>query len=64
MAAVDIGPFRIGERQPLVLIAGPCIIESTDHCLMVAETAARICDKLGIKFIFKEEYNQGEVPMD
>lgn len=58
MTAVDIGPFQIGERQPLVLIAGPCIIESTDHCLMVAETAARICDKLGIKLIFKCSFDK------
>ena len=58
MAAVDIGPFCIGEHQSLVLIAGPCIIESTDHCLMVAETAAGICDKLGIKFIFKCSFDK------
>ena len=57
-AAVDIGPFHIGERRPLVLMAGPCIIESTDHCLKVAEAVAHICDKLAIKFIFKCSFDK------
>jgi 2-dehydro-3-deoxyphosphooctonate aldolase (KDO 8-P synthase) len=58
MAAVDIGPFRVGQGQPLALIAGPCVIESTDHCLQVAETAARVCGKLGISFIFKSSFDK------
>jgi len=55
---VDIGPFRIGDGQPLALIAGPCVIESTDHCLMVAEVVAKLCRKLGIHTIFKASFDK------
>ncbi len=56
--SVDIGPFAIGGGRPLALIAGPCIIESTDHCLMIAEAAAAICRRLGIPFIFKCSFDK------
>ena len=55
---VDIGPFLIGRGQPLALIAGPFIIESTDHCLKVAETTARICERLGVNYIFKCSFDK------
>jgi len=55
---VDIGPVRIGSGQGLVLIAGPCIIESTDHCLKVAEAAANICRRLGIGYVFKCSFDK------
>lgn len=55
---VDIGPFKIGAGQPLVLIAGPCIIESTDHCLRVAEFAAGVCEKLGVRYVFKCSFDK------
>jgi len=55
---VDIGSFKIGSAQPLTLIAGPCIIESTDHCLRVAETAADLCRMLGIHYIFKCSFDK------
>jgi 2-dehydro-3-deoxyphosphooctonate aldolase (KDO 8-P synthase) len=55
---VDIGPFVIGGGRPLALIAGPCIIESTDHCLMIAEAAGAICRRLGVHFIFKCSFDK------
>ncbi len=56
--SVDIGPFVIGGGRPLALIAGPCIIESTDHCLMVAEVAGAICERLGVPYIFKCSFDK------
>jgi 2-dehydro-3-deoxyphosphooctonate aldolase (KDO 8-P synthase) len=55
---VDIGPFAIGTGQPLALIAGPCVIESTEHCLKVAEFVAPLCRKLGINYIFKCSFDK------
>jgi len=34
---ISIGNFRIGGNHPLVLIAGPCVIESEAHAFMMAE---------------------------
>jgi 2-dehydro-3-deoxyphosphooctonate aldolase (KDO 8-P synthase) len=56
--AINIGSFKIGRGHPLALIAGPCIIESTEHCLMIAETVAKICRKLGVNYIFKASFDK------
>lgn len=55
---VEVGSFRIGRGQPLALLGGPCIIESTDHCLMVAEKVAGVCRKLGINYVFKCSFDK------
>ena len=43
----------IGEGCPLTLISGPCVIESEDFTLKMAAEIRKICDRLGISFIFK-----------
>ena len=40
------------------LIAGPCIVESEDLVMEVAEKVATICKKLGIPYIFKASYRK------
>ncbi len=55
---VNVGPFSIGESQPLALVAGPCVIESTDHCLRVAEQVAAICRRLKISYVFKCSFDK------
>lgn len=40
------------------LIAGPCAIEERDTAFLIAEEVKRICDKLGIRFIFKGSYEK------
>ncbi len=57
-ASVDIGPFKIGPGQPLAIIAGPCVIESTEHCLDIAAVAADICRKLDLNYIFKASFDK------
>ena len=39
---ISIGNLRIGGNQPLVLIAGPCVIESEAHAMRMAERLAEI----------------------
>lgn len=58
ISQVEIGSFKVGRGNPLALFAGPCIIESTDHCLLVAEKAATICRRLGINYVFKCSFDK------
>jgi 2-dehydro-3-deoxyphosphooctonate aldolase (KDO 8-P synthase) len=47
-------------RQPrrLILIAGPCVIESEALCIRVADTLRRACARLGIHYVFKASYDK------
>jgi 2-dehydro-3-deoxyphosphooctonate aldolase (KDO 8-P synthase) len=42
--------------NPLVLIAGPCVIESRDHCLFMAEALKKLAQKFGIPLVFKSSF--------
>jgi 2-dehydro-3-deoxyphosphooctonate aldolase (KDO 8-P synthase) len=53
-----LGPFEIGQGQPLALIAGPCVIESRDHTLRLAEAIARLCRPRRIPFVFKASFDK------
>jgi 2-dehydro-3-deoxyphosphooctonate aldolase (KDO 8-P synthase) len=53
-----VGTHRIGGNAPLLLIAGPCVIESEGHARMLAERVAGIAAQLGVSFIFKASYDK------
>jgi 2-dehydro-3-deoxyphosphooctonate aldolase (KDO 8-P synthase) len=55
---VEIGPLRIGRRQPLALIAGPCVIESEEHALALARAIGAVADACGMPWIFKASYDK------
>ncbi|MEZ5989871.1 MAG: 3-deoxy-8-phosphooctulonate synthase [Planctomycetota bacterium] len=57
-APVDLGPFAIGGDHPLVLIAGPCVLETRDHALRHAEAIGAICARLGVPFVFKSSFDK------
>lgn len=46
------------ESFPLFVIAGPCVIESSDVCMSVATRMKSICDRLGIGYIFKASFDK------
>lgn len=50
--------LSIGDGCPLALIGGPCVIESEDFTLKMAEQIAQVCDRLGISFIFKSSFDK------
>lgn len=58
MAQLEIGTCKIGDGAPLAVIAGPCVIESTEHCLRVGEATAAICRRLGLPYIFKCSFDK------
>ena len=55
---IKIGSIDIGNDLPLVLIAGPCQIESEQHALDLAGSIKEICDDLSIKLIYKSSYDK------
>ena len=58
MRTFNIHNIEIGNNKPLVLIAGPCQIESLDHTLETAHSIKETCDSLGIKFIYKSSFDK------
>ena len=44
--------------ESLGLILGPCVIESRDHSLMMAESIYKITNRLGFKFVFKSSFDK------
>ena len=55
---VRIGDFRVGRRQPLMLIAGPCVIENRRSCLSLARKLATLSAEEEIPFVFKASYDK------
>jgi 2-dehydro-3-deoxyphosphooctonate aldolase (KDO 8-P synthase) len=55
---VEIGPVTVGGHRPLVLIAGPCVIESEEHALGLARAIKAAADACGISWIFKASYDK------
>jgi 2-dehydro-3-deoxyphosphooctonate aldolase (KDO 8-P synthase) len=56
--AVQIGDVRIGNDEPLVLMAGPCVIESEDFTLKVAAEIAAVAERVGVPLIFKSSFDK------
>lgn len=50
--------LKIGKGNPLVLIAGPCVIESEEITLKTAEEIKKITQKHDVPFIFKSSYSK------
>ncbi len=50
--------FSIGDDQPLALLAGPCVIESEDFTLKMAEEIKKVCDRLNVNLIFKSSFDK------
>jgi len=55
---IKIGDVRIGGGNPVVLIAGPCVIESEASALRHAKALKAIAGRLGIPFILKSSYDK------
>ena len=49
---------QISSGQQLVLIAGPCVIESEELCREIALTLGKLCRKLGVAYVFKASYDK------
>ena len=56
-AAFQVGDVRIGSGD-LFLIAGPCVIESEEHAIRMAEIIKGVARSLEFPFIFKASYDK------
>jgi 2-dehydro-3-deoxyphosphooctonate aldolase (KDO 8-P synthase) len=55
---VRIGGFTLAQGSPLFLIAGPCVIESERHALMMARRLSATARRLNIPYIFKASFDK------
>jgi 2-dehydro-3-deoxyphosphooctonate aldolase (KDO 8-P synthase) len=54
---IAIGSASIGDGA-LVLIAGPCVIESEAHALAVARAVRDVAARVGVPYVFKASYDK------
>src|SRR5436853_5537745 len=50
--------ITFGGDHPPLFIAGPCVIESREHALMMAHTLKKICDELKIQLVYKASFDK------
>ncbi len=58
MINISLNNFQISNNLPVVLIAGPCVIENESHSMMMAEKISKISKNLNIDFIFKSSFDK------
>jgi len=55
---VEVNKIKIGDGNPFVLIAGPCIVENEEMIMQTADEINQITSKLNIPYIFKSSYRK------
>jgi len=55
---IKVKNVKIGGGSPIVLIAGPCVIESEKSAIFHAKSIAAIARELGMPFIYKSSYDK------
>ena len=58
MKDVKIGSLTVSNDAALLVIAGPCQLESLDHAQMIAGVMAEICQRTGAQYVFKASYDK------
>lgn len=58
MKQVKIGGLTVANDLPLLVIAGPCQLESLDHAQMIAGMMAQACAAVGAQYVFKASYDK------
>ena len=55
---VTVGSYRCGNGQPLLIIAGPCVLEDEMLTLQIAERLSQIASQLSIQLVFKASFDK------
>ena len=58
MQTVKIGGVGFCNTAPLALIAGPCVMESRQHAIMIALELQKITKRLGLGFVYKASFDK------
>ncbi len=53
-----IGPFRCGRGQPLLVIAGPCVLETEELALRIAGRLKDLAAELSVPVVFKASFDK------
>ncbi len=57
--AMPVAPgIEVGGEAPLLVIAGPCVIESPEVCDRIAMHMKEVCAKLGLQYVFKASFDK------
>ena len=55
---ITVKGVKFGGKNPLALIAGPCVIESREGCLAIADKLVKLSKRQNIPFVFKASYDK------
>ena len=55
---VTVGSVRIGSGAPLCVMAGPCVIESEEHCMALAQRVQAAAQEADLPLIFKASFDK------
>ena len=58
MQPIQFAGLTIGGGAPLLLIAGPCVIESESHAVDTAIAVRDIARRTGVQYVFKASYDK------
>lgn len=56
--SITVSNYTVGAGNPLLLIAGPCVIENEDLCHLVAQTMKEACAACGVNYVFKASFDK------
>ncbi|MBC8206917.1 MAG: 3-deoxy-8-phosphooctulonate synthase [Kiritimatiellales bacterium] len=55
---INVKGVKFGGKNPLALIAGPCVIESREGCMAIADKLVKLAKRQGIPLVFKASYDK------
>lgn len=55
---IDIHGTEVGQDAPLLIIAGPCVLENEQEAILIAETLQANCKDAGVGFVFKASFDK------
>ena len=58
MQPIQFGGLTVGGGAPLLLVAGPCVIESESHAVETAAAVRDIARRIGVPYVFKASYDK------
>ena len=58
MHIVKVGNYEVGQGKPMLLLAGPCVLEGYERSLKIGKSVKAICDKLHMPYVFKASFDK------
>lgn len=58
MHIVKVGSYEVGTAHPLLLLAGPCVLEGYERSLKIGQGIKAICEKLHMPYVFKASFDK------